>query len=227
MREPSIPPQTRTAKTWRVTGTGLSGITSCAETAVKATAAAASAIFLEFDIIVIYLKLSLTLSALAAGLAFGFGNKRKKKYKKAMGALQGAFREYFTFLNSLVLGIGTDDNAKQLCKAMLFFDGASSPEEYLASLQLADGAAKIILFDADEKVDRRTYEEITGTYRLRKERVMWHLREAIIKSKAEYDVEEFRLGRNDSNLWKNVRRAKIKMELRYSHLLKPYARTWD
>ena len=142
--------------------------------------------------------------------------KFKNTKKQSLQSLRRESTEFFQFLNALVLGVCSNETARELCKVRQIWDNASDHMEYMAAFHLLDGAAYLALEDASESVDKDSYKDIKKNYLYRKNRLLWAINKVL---------QESSKTKKSLVLHDDIEKAKSKLIIRYSHLIKPYAKS--
>ncbi|RKZ31098.1 hypothetical protein DRQ36_03300 [bacterium] len=156
-----------------------------------------------------------------------FADFKRKQYNRKLVKLQTASSEYYHYLNSLILGFGSNETARELCKAKQLWENASGFAEQFAAVQIADGAANIALSEVGEIIDTEAFTELTKQYRCHKNNVLWAIRLIMMTGKPRNSPETSGKFLDSGILDKLVTQAKIRLLVRYSHIMKPYPKPWE
>ena len=162
---------------------------------------------------------------LIAGVVFIAASRAK--YTAIDKKTQAASKEYFLFLNSIILGLGSDESAKEFCKVMQIWDGASTPEECLSAMHFLAAAASIVLSEARSQLDTTAFDELCRSHRYHKNHLLWALHRNIMAKRDRILNVDFRKAPDRKSFSDDFIRYKKNLAVRYFHLLKPYVKPWD
>ncbi len=125
-----------------------------------------------------------------------------------------------------MLGAGSSESARELCKAKELWDNANTSIEYLAALQISDGIARIAFSDSQDRVDKEAYEELLSGYKYRKNNLIWAIG---VKKATEDNTKKTRSSKRQdwSSFEDKTSRAKKRLFVRFAHLMKPFPKSWE
>ncbi|HHS50558.1 MAG TPA: hypothetical protein ENN07_05525 [candidate division Zixibacteria bacterium] len=167
----------------------------------------------------IEIYLSILLLLCLGGLFF-FSSKRKSR--AGIMQIERSQKDYLQFLSFLVLGAGTGDTAKELCKIRQIWEMAETPADMFAALQLSDALSSLALDDASGRLDTDCLREVGRTLRSKRNHLLW----AIVRFSGAEKIPS-RKKENDYLSSDAVEKAKRHMGIRYCHYVKSYPRAWE